>query len=168
MSAITTPRLSESTDSFLRFAMRADAVCSGLMGIAGIPLAGWLAETSGTPIAFEYAVSAFFIVFAAGGLLARRAALRAQAGIVIAIGNVVYTVATIALVLADVFPLTTVGVVLTLATGVYTLVMAELQYQGVRRSSVTSSPADASSTRRVFGDFASLAQYSAACAAAVC
>ena len=77
MSAITTPRLSESTDSFLRFAMRADAVCSGLMGIAGIPLAGWLAETSGTPIAFEYAVSAFFIVFAVGGLLARRAALRA-------------------------------------------------------------------------------------------
>ena len=36
-------------------------------------------------------------------------------------------------VLADVFPLTTTGVVLTLATGVYTLVMAELQYQGLRR-----------------------------------
>ena len=36
-------------------------------------------------------------------------------------------------VLADVFPLTTTGVVLTLATGVYTLVFAELQYQGVRR-----------------------------------
>jgi hypothetical protein len=133
MSAITTPRLSESTDSFLRFAMRADAVCSGLMGIAGIPLAGWLAETSGTPIAFEYAVSAFFIVFAAAVFwLAARPSVR-QAGMVIAIGNVVYTVATIALVLADVFPLTTVGVVLTLATGVYTLVMAELQYQGVRR-----------------------------------
>ena len=30
-------------------------------------------------------------------------------------------------------PLTTTGVVLTLADGVYTLVMAELQYQGVRR-----------------------------------
>ena len=67
------------------------------------------------------------------GLLARRPALRTPAGLVIAIGNVVYTVATIALVLADVFPLTTIGVVLTLATGVYTLVMAELQYQGVRR-----------------------------------
>ena len=52
---------------------------------------------------------------------------------VIAIGNVVYTVATIVFVLAGVFPLTTIGVVLTFATGVYTLVMAELQYQGVRR-----------------------------------
>ena len=35
--------------------------------------------------------------------------------------------------LADIFPLTTTGVVATLAVGVYTLVMAELQYQGVRR-----------------------------------
>ena len=31
MTAITTPRLKESTDSLLRFAMRADAICSGLM-----------------------------------------------------------------------------------------------------------------------------------------
>ena len=44
-----------------------------------------------------------------------------------------YTVAAVVFVLADVFPLTTIGVVLTLATGVYTLVFAELQYQGVRR-----------------------------------
>ena len=91
---------------------------------------------------------------------------------VIAIGNVVYTVATIALVLADVFPLTTVGVVLTLATGVYTLVMAELQYQGVRRiKSVISSAEQTqkSPTRRVFGDFCVLfAQQLRACAAAVC
>ena len=133
MSAITTPRLSESTDSFLRFALRADAICSGLMGIAGIPLAGWLAKTSGTPVWFEYSLSAFFIVFAAAVFwLAARPSVRG-AGIVVAIGNVVYTVASIAFVLADVFPLTTIGVVLTLATGVYTLVMAELQYQGVRR-----------------------------------
>jgi hypothetical protein len=46
---------------------------------------------------------------------------------------VVYTVAAVVHVLADWMPLTTLGVVLTLATGVYTLVFAELQYQGVRR-----------------------------------
>ena len=40
---------------------------------------------------------------------------------------------SVVFVLVDVFPLTTVGVVLTLAVGVYTLIMAELQYQGVRR-----------------------------------
>ena len=133
MTAITTPRLKDSTDSFLRLALRADATCSGLMGIAGIPLAGWLAEISGTPIAFEYTLSAFFIAFALGVFaLAARPSVK-RTGIVIAAGNVLYAVAAVVLVLADVFPLTTVGVVLTLATGVYTLVMAELQYQGVRR-----------------------------------
>ena len=133
MTAITTPRFKESTDSLLRFAMRADATCSGLMGIAGIPLAGWLAETSGTPIAFEYAVSATFIAFAAGVFwLAARPAVR-RAGLVLAIGNLAYTIASVVFVLVDVFPLTTVGVVLTLAVGVYTLIMAELQYQGWRR-----------------------------------
>ncbi len=133
MTAITTPRLKESSDSLLRFALRADATASGLMGIAGIPLAGWLAEVSGTPVAFEYAVSAFFIAFAVGVFaLAARPSVK-RTGIVIAAGNVLYTVAAVVFVLADVFPLTTMGVVLTLATGVYTLVMAELQYQGVRR-----------------------------------
>ena len=88
---------------------------------------------SGTPIAFEYAVSAFFIAFAVGVFaLAARPSVK-QTGIVVAAGNVLYAVAAVVFVLADVFPLTTVGVVLTLATGVYTLVMAELQYQGVRR-----------------------------------
>jgi hypothetical protein len=133
MTAITTPKLRQSNDSFLRFALRADATCSGLMGIAGIPLAGWVAEISGTPVAFEYTVSAFFIAFAVGVFaLAARPSVK-RAGIVIAAGNLVYTVASVVFVLTDVFPLTGTGVFLTLAVGVYTLIMAELQYQGVRR-----------------------------------
>lgn len=133
MTAITTPKLAGSSDSFLRLALRADAIASGVMGIAGIPLAGWLADKCGTPIAFEYAVSAFFIAFAIGVFAIAALPSVRRAGIVIAAGNVLYSVAAVIFVLADVFPLTTLGVVLTLATGVYTLVMAELQYQGVRR-----------------------------------
>jgi hypothetical protein len=133
MTAISTPRLKESNDSLLRFAIRADAILSGLAGLAGIPLAGWLAETSGTTTAFEYSLSAFFIAYGVVVLaLAARPSVR-RTGMVLAAGNLVYTVASVVLVLADVFPLTTTGVVLTLATGVYTLVFAELQYQGVRR-----------------------------------
>jgi hypothetical protein len=133
MTAITTPRFRESTDSLLRFAMRADAVLTGLAGIAGIPLAGWLAEMSGTTKAFEYSMSAFFIAYGVVVLaLAQLPSVR-KPGIAVAIANVVYTVAAVVLVLADWMPLTTLGVVLTLATGVYTLVFAELQYQGVRR-----------------------------------
>ena len=67
--------------------MRADATASGLMGIAGIPLAGWLADDIGHPIAFEYTVSAFFIAFAVGVFaLAARPSVK-RAGIVIAAGN---------------------------------------------------------------------------------
>lgn len=133
MTAISTPRLRESNDSFLRFALRADAIASGLMGLAGVLLAGWLAEISGTSVAFEYAVGAVFIAFAIGVFAFAAMPSVKATGIVIAVGNVAYTVATVVFVLADVFPLTTTGVVLTLATGVYTLVMAELQYQGIRR-----------------------------------
>jgi hypothetical protein len=133
MTAISTPRLKQSNDSLLRFALRTDAIVSGLMGIAGVALAGWFAETSGTTVAFEYTVGALFVVFAVSVLaLAARPSVR-QTGIVVAAGNVVYMVASVVFVLADVFPLTTAGVVSTLAVGVYTLVMAELQYQGVRR-----------------------------------
>jgi hypothetical protein len=134
MTAITTPRFKESTDSLLRFAMRADAIISGLAGIAGIPLAGWLAETSGTAKAFEYSMGVFFIAFGVGVLwLAAQPSVR-RAGLTLAIGNGVYTVASVVFVFANVFPLTTTGVVLTLAVAAYTLVMAELQYQGWRRA----------------------------------
>jgi hypothetical protein len=133
MTAITSRRLSESTDSLLRFAIRADALITGIAGIAGLPLARWLANTSGTPVAFEYGMSAFFIAY--GVLVFGLAALPSvkRAGMAVVIGNLLYTVAAIVMVLADVFPLTTTGVVLTLASGVYTLVFAELQYQGWRR-----------------------------------
>jgi hypothetical protein len=132
MTAIST-RLNESTDSLLRFAMRADAVLTGLAGIAAIPLAGWLSEISGTTTAFEYSMSAFFIVY--GIVVFGLAALPSVRvpGIAVIIANLLYTVGAVVLVLADWMPLTTIGVVLTLATGVYTAVFAELQYQGVRR-----------------------------------
>jgi hypothetical protein len=117
----------------LRFAMRADAVITGITGIAGIPLAGWMAEISGTSTTFEYSMSAFFIAY--GLVVFGLAALPRvkRAGIYVVFGNLLYTVASVVFVLTDVFPLTTTGVVLTLALGVYTLVFAELQYQGVRR-----------------------------------
>jgi hypothetical protein len=132
MTAIST-RLNESTDSLLRFAMRADAVLTGLAGIAGIPLAGWVADLSGTTVAFEYGMAAFFIAY--GVVVFGLAALPSvrRAGMAVIIANLLYTVAAVVLVLSDWMPLTTTGVVLTLATGVYTLVFAELQYQGWRR-----------------------------------
>jgi hypothetical protein len=121
-------------DGLLRLAMRADAAISALVGLAGIPVAGWLADLSGTTKAFEYGMGAFLIAYGVVvfGLAALPSVRRAGMGVIIA--NVAYTVAAIVLVLADVFPLTSTGVVLNLAAGVYTLVFAELQYQGWRRA----------------------------------
>jgi hypothetical protein len=135
MTATISSRLTESTDSLLRFAMRADAVLSGITGIALLLLANQVAEMSGTTAAVEYATGAFFVGFAAVVLvLAARPSIRTS-GLLLAIGNLLFSVATVVVVLAGVWPLTTTGVVLVLGTGVYTLVMAELQYQGVRRIS---------------------------------
>lgn len=133
MSATTIDRTG-TRDGLLRLAMRADAAISGLVGLAGMPFAGWLADISGTTNAFEYGMGAFLIAY--GVLVFGLATLPSvrRAGMAVIIANVAYTVAAIVLVLADVFPLTSTGVVLNLAAGVYTLVFAELQYQGWRRA----------------------------------
>ncbi|MBP1816825.1 hypothetical protein [Mycobacterium sp. OAE908] len=131
MSAITIDRTG-TRDGFLRLAMRADAVITGLAGLVGLPVAGWLAKVSGTTPAFEYSMSAFFVAY--GVVVFGLAALPSvrRAGMAVVIANLLYTVA--AIVTVFVMPLTTTGVVLTLASGVYTLLFAELQYQGWRRA----------------------------------
>ncbi|TRW78742.1 hypothetical protein FK535_24585 [Mycolicibacterium sp. 018/SC-01/001] len=129
----TTAPLGTSRDSLLRIAMRADAVLSGLTGVALLAFAPKVAELSGTTAAVEYATGALFVVFAAVvAALAARPAIRTS-GLAVAVGNALYSVASVVVVLAGVWPLTTTGVVLTLGCGAYTLVMAELQYRGVRR-----------------------------------
>lgn len=120
-------------DRLLRTAMRADAVLTGLAGLVALPLAGRLAELSGTTTAIEYSLAAFFIGY---GLvvfgLSRLPSLR-RAGLAVIAANLAYTVAAILVVVTDVWTMSTTGVVLTLASGVYTAVFAELQYVGWRR-----------------------------------
>ncbi len=120
-------------DSFLRLAMRADGVLTGLAGLAMLPLAGWIAEISGTTPAIEYTIAAFFVIYGAVVLgLSALPSLR-RPGLAVIAANISYTVAAVAVVLTDVWSMTTTGVLLALATGVYTLVFADLQYIGWRR-----------------------------------
>ena len=105
-----------------------------MLGVGGVLIADRLSELSGTTPAFEYGMSASFIAYGVAVLwLASLSSVR-RAGICVAIANLLYSVAAVVLVLTDVFPLTSTGVVSTLASGVYTLVFAELQYQGWRRA----------------------------------
>jgi hypothetical protein len=134
MMTAVTAQTTTAKDSFLRFAIRLDAVLSGLMGVVGIPFAPRMAELSGTTTAFEYSIGAFFIAYGVAVYgLSRKQRVR-RLGLILVIGNLVYTALAVAFVLADVMPLTTTGVVLTLGSGAFTLVMAELQYQGLRRA----------------------------------
>ena len=121
------------TDSLLRLAMRADAILTGIMGIVGLPLAGWLADVAGTTVGFETAMSAFFIAYGVAVLGLSMLPSVKVPGLVVIIGNFAFTLGAVALVLWGPFALTTLGVVFVLASGVYTLAFAELQYQGWRR-----------------------------------
>jgi hypothetical protein len=133
MTAITAPVTATTKDAFLRFAMRLDAVLTGLMGIAGVAVAPRIAELSGTTPALEYSMGTFFIAYGVAVFALSLMKHVRTPGVAVVVGNVVYTVAAVGVVLAGVWPLTTMGVVLTLGSGVYTLVMADLQYLGLRR-----------------------------------
>ena len=133
MSAVTVSTVTTTKDSFLRFAMRLDAVCSGLAGIAGAAMAPRIAEMSGTTPALEYSMGAFFIAYGVAVFALSRIKHVRIPGIAVVVGNLGYSVLAVVVVLAGVWPLTTTGVVLTLASGVFTLVMADLQYLGLRR-----------------------------------
>lgn len=131
MTAVSTPRT--SSDSLLRLAMRADAVLSGLVGVALIAAAGWFSELTGLPTAVAYGAGAAFVVYAIVVFLAAGLEQVRAAGIATVVANLLFTVAAVVVVLARPVDLTTAGVVAVLAGGVYTLVFADLQYLGLRR-----------------------------------
>lgn len=131
MTAVSTPRT--SSDSLLRLAMRADAVLSGLVGVALIAAAGWFSELTGLPTAVAYGAGAAFVVYAIVVFLAAGLEQVRAAGIATMVANLLFSVAAVVVVLARPVDLTTAGVVAVLAGGVYTLVFADLQYLGLRR-----------------------------------
>jgi GNAT superfamily N-acetyltransferase len=123
----------DSTDSLLRFAMRLDATLSGLAGLMIAAAADPISSLTGLSSIAEYGLGAFFvfcglIVFG----LAAAPDLR-RAGIGVAIANIVFTVAAVVVVAADVLPLTATGIGATLAWSVYTALLGYLQDLGVRR-----------------------------------
>lgn len=122
------------SDRLLRLALRIDAVCSGVSGVALAVAAHWLAAPSGLPLAVEYTLAAFLVVYGLGvWRLSNWSAVR-RPGIAVVVGNLVFTVAAVLVVLEDVWPLTATGVTLMIVSAVYTLAMADMQYLGVRRA----------------------------------
>jgi hypothetical protein len=133
MTATTFSPIATARDGFLRLAMRLDAVLTGIVGIVGLAIAPRLAELSGTTTSSERALGIFFVAYGLAVFALSLLPSVRRAGTWVVVGNVLFTVAAVIVVLAGLWPLTTLGVVLTLGSGVYTLVMADLQYVGLRR-----------------------------------
>jgi hypothetical protein len=131
VSGLGTQRRYDSTDSLLRFAMRADATLTGLCGLAVAFVADPLSSLTGLASGTEYALSAAFVLY--GVVVFSLAALPnpRRAGIGVVVANIICTLA--AVVAAEAVPMTTIGVAVMLSTGVYTAAFAALQYLGVRR-----------------------------------
>jgi hypothetical protein len=131
VSSIPSRPLYDSTDSLLRFAVRADATLTGVIGLAIAFLADPISLLTGLTSFQEYGVGVVFVlagllVFSLGALPELR-----RVGTSVVVVNVAFTLA--AIVAAEALPLTVTGVALTLAGGVYTAAFAGLQYLGLRR-----------------------------------
>jgi hypothetical protein len=133
ISGLGTRPFADSTDSLLRFAMRADATLTGFAGLAVAAAADPISSLTGLTSVEEYALGAFFVLY--GLVVFSLAALPnlRRAGISVVTANVVFTVAAVGAVVADPLPLTAVGVAATLASGAYTALFGVLQCLGVRR-----------------------------------
>ena len=125
--------LSDSSDSLLRFAMRADATLCAALGLLLAMAADPLSRLSGLSATSEWLAGAALVVYGVTLYVMAAAPFVRRIGIGIVVANVVFAVAVVAIVAAGVLPLTGMGVAMMLVTVAATLGLAHLQYLGVRR-----------------------------------
>ena len=123
---------------FLRRAILADAIFSGVSAVALSFGAGLLAPWLSLPEALLRETGLFLIAYAAlvGWLGTRQAMPKALVGLVI-VGNAAWTLASIALLFSGLVTPNLLGEVFVVAQAIATGVFAELQYVGLRRSGTT-------------------------------
>jgi hypothetical protein len=121
--------------SFLRRALLADAIFSGVSALVLTFGAGMFASLLSLPEALLRETGLFLIAYAAfvGWLGTRQAMLKILVLIVIA-GNAAWTLASIALLFSGTVSPNLLGEIFVVAQAIATGVFAELQYVGLRRS----------------------------------
>ena len=140
MTAINTRPVRESTDSLLRFALRADAtLCAGL-GLLVAMAADPLSRMSGLSSTSEWIGGAALVSYGAalviyGAVLYLAAGLPdvRRVGIGVLAGNIAFAILVTVVLVAGWLPLTELGVAATIAFTAATLCFAYAQYLGVRR-----------------------------------
>ena len=131
VSGLPARPLYDSTDSLLRFVMRADATLTGLCGLAVAFFADPISSLTGLTSGQEFALGALFVLYGVAVFSLAAAPNLRGVGIGVVAANIVFTLAASAA--AEGLPMTATGVAATLATGVLTAAFAWLQYLGVRR-----------------------------------
>lgn len=122
--------------SFLRRALIADAIFSGIAALGFAFGAGVFAKLFNLPEALLRETGLFLIAYAAfvGWLGSRQTMIRALVLIVI-VGNALWTLGSIALLFSGSVSPNLLGMVMIVAQAIATGVFAELQFIGLRRSS---------------------------------
>ncbi|HEX2284213.1 MAG TPA: hypothetical protein VHI10_05185 [Mycobacterium sp.] len=133
MTAITTRPVAESTDSLLRFALRADATLCGAIGLLVAMAADPLSRLTGLSPTSEWIAGAALVVYGAALYAGAGLSDVKRVGIGVLAGNVVFAIMVTLVLVAGWLPLTQVGVVATAAFTVVTLAFAYAQFLGVRR-----------------------------------
>ena len=124
--------------SFLRRALIADAVFSGVAGLGFKFGAGVFAALFNLPNVFLLDLGLFMMAYAAfvGWLGSRQAVMKALVLIVI-VGNAAWTLGSIALLFSGAVSPNGLGMAMVVAQAIATGVFAELQYIGLRKSGGT-------------------------------
>jgi hypothetical protein len=120
--------------SFLRLALRLDAVASGALGIVSLAAAPAESDLLGPGTGALRGIGVFLVAYAAGlVLLAGLRTIPRPAAWTVVVGNLAWAVGTGVLAFA-VHDLTTLGTVVVLVQAVAVAAFADLQWVGLRRS----------------------------------
>jgi len=134
------PVIDVGRDSLLRLALKLDAVASGGLGLIAAMTAPLLAELLGFPSWLLAPLGLALVPYAAlVWLTGTRARVNHSAAWAIVGVNALWTVDSIALVLAGWLPLTALGVAFVLAQAAAVALFAALQVAGLRRLRTPSS-----------------------------
>lgn len=133
MAVITTPILSDSSDSLLRFALRLDGTLCGAVGLVAAMAADPLARLSGLSPTVQWLTGALLVGWGAALFVLAAGRHIGRIGTGVLVGNLIATVVVLGILVAGVLPLTAAGNVLVLAVTAVGTGCAWLQYLGVRR-----------------------------------
>jgi hypothetical protein len=133
MTAINTRPVRESTDSLLRFALRADATLCAALGLLVAMAADPLSRLSGLSATSEWIGGAALVAYGVALFMAAGVPNVRRVGVGVLAGTVAFSALVTVVLVAGWLPLTEFGVVATIAFTVATLAFAWAQYLGVRR-----------------------------------